>query len=187
MESSKNIEVGNYLLLEMTSMKTKLESLIEAALEEYLNEAMDSKASYERMKELEKGHQTDFWILEKVGPEVYQEILNLRDESKDYSDFFDKVGPGRYDSSVGFYKPTNRFGMRPEMVRAIYDKKIGALPIDELMKLKEEWEQLKDRFEKVDATNETDRVYGRKRTDVVDTRTGEVVSSTTDRPGSLGS
>lgn len=171
----------------MINKNEKIKLIIETVLEEYLNEMMDSKTAYERMKELEHGHQTDFWILEKVGPEVYQEILDLREKSEDYSDFFDKVGPGKYDSSIGLYKPTNRFGMRPEMVRAIYDKKIGALPVDKLMKLKEEWEQLKDRFEKVDASNETDRVYGRKRTDVIDTRTGKIVSSTTDRPGSLGS
>ena len=84
------------------------------------------------------------------------------------------------------YKRTNKFGMRAEMVYGFYHKKYGSEPADKLMKLKEEHDELKDRFKTVDATSEADMVYGRKRKHVIDTLTGEVVGGGTDRPGSLG-
>lgn len=173
----------------MKITKTQLKALIKEAVGQQLSlvfdKPKDSKKAYERLKELER-FRSDFWVLEKLGPEVYQEILDLRDESKDYPEFFKKVGPGDYDRGRGRYIPNNKFGMRPEMAKAFWDLKMGSEPLDDLKRLKDEWEKLKSRFKTVNATSQADAVYGRKRTNIVDTETGEVVSSTTDRRGSLG-
>lgn len=176
----------------MTLNKEKLKILIEQIVEDQLSLDFDKedenpKVAYERFLELKDKHSTDFWILDKIGPEAFKEILDLRDEAEDYSDFFKKVGPGEYDRGRGMYKRTNKFGMRPEMVRGFYDKKYGSESADKLQKLKKEYDKLKDRFKTVGATDQTDMMYGRKRTNVIDTVTGQVMSSTTDRKGSLGS
>lgn len=174
----------------MRIAKSELKALIKEAVGKQLSLAFDkpkgSKDAYKRLKELEKKHRTDFWVLEKIGPKLYEEIRELREQSDDYSDFFKKVGPGDYDRSRGQHVPNNKFGMRPEMVRGFYDGVYGSEPADKLSKLKDEYEELKNRFKVVDATNQTDRVYGRKRKNIIDTETGKVISSTTDRPGSLG-
>ena len=173
----------------MTLNKEKLKVLIEQIVEDQLSldfDKKDSKEAYKRYKELKEKHGTDFWILDKIGPEAFEEILELRDSAEDYPDFFKKVGPGDYNRSKGMYKRTNKFGMRAEMVYGFFHKKYGSEPVDKLLKLKEEFDELKDRFKTVDATSHADHVYGRRRRNVIDTHTGEIVDGGTDREGSLG-
>lgn len=169
----------------MKITKTQLRDMIREAVRETLNEVTSAEV-YERYKELKKEHERDFWIIEKAGAEVLEELMAIRDAAEDYSDFYKKVGPGVYDRSTGFHKRNNKFGLQAWDVKALWDKKTGGKPISELIKLKKEFDKLKDRFKHVSASSKTDMVYGRRRTNVIDTETGEVVSSSTDREGSLG-
>lgn len=179
----------------MKITKSQLKKLIREAVKEQLNEVSeDAQVAFERFLELKK-FSDDFRLLARVGPEVVQEILDIRDVSKDYSEFFKQVGPGPYDHTQGRSVPNNKFGMRPEKVKAFweggesgstYPNKLGSLPISKLMSMMKEFDKLKKRFVYKSTTSHADAVYGRRRTSVIDTETGKTMSSTTDRKGSLG-
>jgi len=170
----------------MRITKPQLETLINEAVRTTLSE-MGSPEAYKRFKELKKMHAQDFRVLAKVGPEGLSELQSIRDSSKDYNEFVEKVGPGRYNSGTGRHEPSNKFALQYDIARGLWDNKIASEPVEALIKLKSEWDSLKDRFQNKGGSTATDNVYGRRRTNVVDTETDDVVGSFADREGSLGS
>ena len=146
----------------------------------------DPKSLYERMLELKKSHGTHFNYIERLGKDVYDDLINLlttmhaEDSSYDgYGKFLDTVRVAPYRlQPAGAYRMW--FGSQIP----------GATPSPQdaldAMDLFEEYQSLKDQFETVDGTDQTDRVYGRKRSNVIHKPTGTRVKSSTDRKGSLG-
>jgi len=174
----------------MKITKSQLKQLIREAVREHLREgttSSESQVAFDRLNDLKDRYELDFWILDKGGADILQQVYDLRDASKDYSDFYHKVGPGKYNSTKGSHDRTNRIGLSAERVKTLWSNRSASTSVQELQKLKQEFDQLKGRFISQKASSKADSVYGRKRTNMVDTQTGEVVSSKTDREGSLGS
>jgi len=171
----------------MKITKSQLKALVRESVRRQLSESTSPKEAYLRLKELRKNHARDFSMLDRAGLEGLQELMDIRDGSSDYSEYFKKIGPGPYNDRTGRHERSNKFNLRPEDVYALWHKQTGTAAVEEIAKLKREFDVLKDRFKTVGATSTTDGMYGRKRFNVVDTETGDVVASFTDREGSLGS
>ena len=140
----------------------------------------DPQGLYDRYQELDGVSRR---MLVKLGEDVYNELLDLlnqvRDEGGTYKEFFPRATAAP-------------FKLRPAMAYRVFHpddpgRGIEVLPWDEAQAEAQEYEDLKAQFETQDATDQVDRVYGRRRTKVVHKPTGTTVSNNTDRKGSLGS
>ncbi len=160
-----------------------------------LTEAVEPQKLYDRMQELHNKYGTLWFALESVGPKAkwgrklsdddYEEMLAARNE------YFEEQGPVGYsdfffDSRVSGNDPKKR-KMNPMHLKThVYEK---GFPLEEIKAAWEEYSELKPKFKTFDATDMTDSMYGRKRRNIAyihDDGTEEVISSTTDRAGSLG-
>ena len=177
-------EVGKLILQKVRPMKPiHLKQLVEQMVRKVLTESSDSKEAFKRFRELKNKHKALFYIIEKADLEFVKKVLEEKEESEDYSEFFKRVGPGERNHRTGYMERTNAYGLQPWHTRMFWDLDMG---IDEIADLFEEYKNLDERFEYKDGTTTADGMYGRSRTIVVDKLTGEKVASFTDREGSLG-
>ena len=156
----------------------------------------DPAEMYARMKALYNKYASDWSQIKSLGffpsarleDDAWERLLSLRDDSKDYGKFFNAVGTS-FNRMTGRHEVNNEFGIRhSSYIRSLFDKKTG-YPLEELRQAYEEYEKLRPRFKSTVGTSQSDRAYGRKRTKVVfirDDGTEEVISSSTNRKGSLG-
>ena len=155
----------------------------------------DPRAMYDRMVSLEKKYRSDWGLLKSIDyssqayldDDAWERLLSLRDSTDSYGDFFNAVSR-RFNRSTGRHEKTNEFYLMPSQAHAIFNNTNG-YPLAELKKAYEEFKKLKPRFRSSDATDMTDNVYGRRRTNVVfvhDDGSEEVISSRVNRRGSLG-
>jgi len=153
----------------MKISKKQIRTLVREAVRVQLDEIYGI-SQYERMLELKHQYEDDIKVLDKIGPELYQKIIDFREQASDFNEFKRLVR-----------------GMPVHMAKKFWDRQMGKVSTERLVELRDEWEELKDRFKEIDATTEADRAYGRKRTKIIDTETGEVIGTETDKRGSLGS
>lgn len=122
--------------------------------------------------------------LVKLGEDVYNELLDTVDQMRaedpaGYKAFFSKVTAAPFN-----LRPPTAYGLfHPDDP----GRGMKALPWDEALAQFQEHEDLHAQFETQDATDMTDRMYGRRRTKVVHKPTGKTVSTGVNRKGSLGS
>ena len=150
---------------------------------------------YDRMVFLRNEHIGEFQLLDKLGDAGYKEVISIRNDivSREdledydkYRELYRQIGPAQYNISTGGHDPTNKYGLFAQTVRNLFDDRHKEKSLDELMKLKSEHYHLSGQFETVDASDGSDSAYGRKRTNIIHKSTGDVVSSTIDSKGSLG-
>jgi hypothetical protein len=176
--------------------------------EEYsllLSEKVDlSKSSdpSEMWKELQalRGNR-DIDLLEKLGPDKYTSLLALRDQySSDpngYNEFYKLVVlPGSHLAQYKFDPETNKmttvspprndYMLFGNVAKAVFDGRTGVVPAQTAAGLKTRRDELDSQFERSDATDRADSMYGRKRHKVIHTPTGTVVAGGVNRQGSLG-
>ncbi len=146
-----------------------------------LNEQASPAELYDRLLYLRNEHQGEFALLDRLGEERYGEVIQIRadldasptgDDYSDYKEFFGRV--------------KQQYSLFPNVVRNLWDERHETPDIEALKTLKAEHDELSSQFESRSATNTTDSMYGRKRTEVVHTPSGEVVNTGVDRKGSLG-
>ena len=135
-----------------------------------------SKDAYSRLKELRKEYNRDFYHLKFISQDEYQEIYDLLKTSE--------KNRNSYDS---FLEKVRKIIQPGAAYSAFFENKGFNLPYDEIIRLMKEHDSLSQRFVTKNVSDETDRAYGRKRFQVVDKETNEVVDEFTDRKGSLGS
>ena len=156
-----------------------------------LHEAADPQALYDEMNSLFSQYGPYLGKIEDLGAEKYEKLVSLRDSAKDYNEFFFAVKAPSWSSSrnretgTHYDKPTE-FNLSPNLAHWFYNLKSDHPAFREIESAGKRHAELKAMFKNVKGSTEGDHVYGRKRTNVVHTPTGEVVSSTTDRQGSLG-
>ena len=170
-------------------------------LSEKVDLAMASDPS-EMWKELQalRGNK-DIGLLEKLGPDKYANLLALRDQySSDpsgYGKFYELVSiPGSHKTQFKFDPETNKMTtIRPEdndymlfgnVAKAVFDRRAGVTSAQEVSDLMARRDELAGQFERSDATDRADSMYGRRRHQVVHTPTGTVVAGGVNRQGSLG-
>ena len=130
--------------------------------------------------------------------EQYEKLLALRDSMPNYSEFASAVTM-KYDRSIGRYVSNNEFDLNTQDARSLHGyqtidsegkrsvNRMGGNPLADVKSAWEEYEDLSPQFEMVNASSETDARYGRRRKNVIYILTGEVISTSTNRKGSLGS
>lgn len=153
----------------MKVTKKQIKTIVREAVRRQLDEVYGI-SEYERMLQLKSLYEDDFIILDRVGPELYRKIYDYREQAADFDEFKKLVA-----------------GMPARIAKDFWEWDLGKVNVELLEEFKREFEELKTRFSEEDATTEADRVYGRKRTKVVDNQTGEIVGTMTNRRGSLGS
>lgn len=176
--------------------------------EEYsllLSEKVDlSKSSdpSEMWKELQalRGNR-DIDLLEKLGPDKYTSLLALRDQyvsdPSGYDGFYDLVAmPGSHLTKFKFDPGTgkmitvgpegNDYMLFGNVAKAVFDRRTGVSSASEVSDLMARRDELDGQFERSDATDRADSMYGRKRHKVIHTPTGTVVAGGVNRQGSLG-
>ena len=145
----------------------------------------DPKKLYERMLELSDEVGPVSQMIERMGEEVYIQLMDLLEgqieKDSSYSGYGEFLAQARL-------KP---FLLQPSAAYQLFfgNSRDGSPKIirpEDIQRELKEYEDLKSQFETKDGTDQTDRVYGRKRRNVVHIPTGKVVKSSTDRKGSLG-
>ena len=156
----------------MRITETKLRSLIREAIT-----GSDPQSLYDRKLELDQQFGSYVSLLSRIGEEDYQVIYDMREQM-----FADDDS---YDGYAKFQPRTKQeFGVFASLAYKMwYD---GMPEPDELFKAAKEHEDLSKQFKSVDGTSQVDRVYGRKRSNIVHIPTNTVINSSTDRKGSLG-
>jgi len=156
----------------MRITEAKLRSLIREAIT-----GSDPQSLYDRKLELDKQFGSYVSLLSRIGEEDYQVIYDMREQM-----FADDDS---YDGYAKFQPRTKQeFGVFASLAYKMwYD---GMPEPDELFKAAKEHEDLSKQFKSVDGTSQVDRVYGRKRSNIVHIPTNTVINSSTDRKGSLG-
>ena len=146
-----------------------------------LNEQSSPTELYDRLVYLRNEHQGEFALLDRLGEERYSEVIQIRadieasptgDDYNDYKEFFGRV--------------KQQYNLFPNVVRNLWDERHETPDIEALKTLKAEHDDLSSQFESRSASNTSDFMYGRKRTEVVHAPTGAVVNTGVDRKGSLG-
>lgn len=154
-----------------------------------LMEAMsssDPQDLYNRYLELGGNSISSQRRLVKLGEDVYNELLDTLNQIR-------AEDPTREGYKKFFAKVTvPPFRLLPATAFALFHpddvgRGMEALPWDEALAESQEHEDLQAQFETQDATDMTDRMYGRRRTIVVHKPTGTTVSNGVNRKGSLGS
>jgi len=190
----------------MKITKTQLRNIIKEEINRVLSEeGLDPNAKYERLMQITKTYNLDWHLLKsipfgrgKLEDEQYERLLALRDSTPDYYEFQSAVGTD-YDRRTGRHVSNNEFSLSAEDARAIHGRvsmdsegnrsvnRMGGNPLADVKSAWEEYEDLSPQFETVNASSETDARYGRRRKNVIYIPTGEVIKSSTNRKGSLGS
>ena len=164
--------------------KRKLEQIIKEELS-LLSEQSSPSELYDRLVYLRSEHQGEFALLDKLGEKGYDEVTKLRNEKKSKAK---KGGLKPYDAYREFFDIVKEkySSLFPRAIRNLWDERHETPPIKDLKNLKAEHDDLSSQFKLRGATSTTDSMYGRKRTEVVHTPSGEVVNTGVDRKGSLG-
>ena len=156
----------------MRVTEKKLRQLIREAIS-----GSDPQSLYDRKLEIEKQYGSYVLLLSRIGEEDYKAIYDMREQMYEA------------DSSRSGYAKFQPQTKREYSVFASLAYKMwydGMPQPEELFKVAAEHEGLAKQFKTVDGTSQVDRVYGRKRTDVLHVPTNTKVKSSTDRKGSLG-
>lgn len=174
----------------MRITKKTLRNLIREAVRKQLFESDEEpKLAFLRMKELGDEYELEFYLIDVLGPELFEELIDILNDSDSFEDFYKKVGSNKRDPKSFKVISGNKFNLQPGVAKDLYYNVYGAggaESAEEILNLKKEYDKLRKRFKVVDASNEADRAYGRSTKNVVDTKTGKIVSITTNRNGSLG-
>tara|TARA_R100000900_G_scaffold110717_1_gene86060 strand:- start:149 stop:718 length:570 start_codon:yes stop_codon:yes gene_type:complete len=189
----------------MKITKTQLKQIIKEEISRVLSEELDPLAKYERLIKLNKTYNSDWHLLKSIplgrgqlDDDQYERLLVLRDSTPDYYEFSSAVGTD-YDRSTGRHTSNNEFGLSASTARGIHGNptrdsegrdsliRTGGNPVADVKSAWEEYEELSQQFETVNASDATDARYGRRRKNVIYIPTGEVIKSSTNRKGSLGS
>jgi hypothetical protein len=149
------------------------EELTNSSVKKVIKES-SSKSDYLRFKEL-RTRAEDFYYLKKISSQHYDDIRKLKDKHKHSGDY------------SSFFWDMQQYGLQASLVKAIFEGHRFVLPADETTNLMKEYDVLNQRFVSKNVTDETDRAYGRKRFQITDKETNEIVDEFTDRKGSLGS
>lgn len=145
----------------------------------------EPQALYDRLKELEGEYSSHFYLLDRLGEEVYSGAMNLlqdmHQEDKSYNNY------GNFLAIVR-KKP---YGIQPSSAHKLWFGPSGrggplVIKLQDMSQEVKEYKDLKGQFKSVNATSQSDAVYGRKRTNIIHEPTGTVINSSTDRKGSLG-
>jgi len=168
----------------MKITKRQLKRIIKEAIS-----GNDPQSLYDRKMELEKDHSSHFYYIRTLGEKTYTGLIDLLSKMNTEDDSYNNYGnflkivrtpPYNVDPSAAY-----KMWFGTQRVGASHGPQ--ARQISDIMDDFDEYEAIRDQFENVSGTNQTDRVYGRKRTNIVHKPTGTVVKSSTDRKGSLGS
>ena len=176
------------------------EVLVRKIIREALTTKGDPRKLYDEMVTLRKENGSFFGLL-GMGPwrnkkkslsrEQYEKLVQLRDTADNYNDFFFAVkapswSSGRHPETGTHYSPPTEFNLQPAAAHKLYNA--DSLPkYEEVEKAAKRFEELEPLFQRVNGTTEEDHMYGRKREDVIFVPTGDRVTSSVDRKGSLGS
>ena len=143
----------------------------------------------------------DLSLYEKLGPEKYQSIVPIAREYRmmklreAYGRFFRLVGRAPeqgvdYDAASGQMKPryawSNEYNLLPAQVRSLFDGDTGNLDPSQASKMVARKKELMPLFKKVDATDGSDSMYGRRRHAIIHIETGKQVDGGVNKQGSLG-
>lgn len=153
-------------------------------LRQIIKEALESSGPaelYDRLVYLRNEHQGEFELLARVGEDGFKEVIQIRDEI-----LADPNLEGYEGYKAFFRRVKQQYNLFPETVRNLYDERYGGTDVEELKMLKAEHDDLNGQFRAESGTTAADSRYGRRRTQVVHTPSGEVVRSSTNRKGSLG-
>lgn len=137
----------------------------------------EPQALYDRMLELRDQYGSHFQYLRRLG-DKYNELIDLRNEMYNQDNSYDNYGV--FLSKVRI-KP---FSIFPSSAYKLWFD--GVPTFEEVSSAIGEYEDLKGQFKEVNASDEADARYGRKRRNVVHEPSGIVVSSSLNRKGSLG-
>ena len=190
----------------MKITKAQLKQIIKEEVERAMrDDDQDPLAKYERLIELNKTYNTDWHLLKSIplgrgrlDDEQYERLLALKASMPNYSEFSSAVGTD-YDRSTGRHVYNNEFGLSADQARSIHGmpqmdsegrrsvRNTGGNPLADVKSAWEEYTELSQQFETVNASDESDARYGRRRENVIYIPTGEVIKSSTNRRGSLGS
>lgn len=146
-------------------------------LKKIIKEEVESAAAYKRWKEMSAIH-TSSPDHKMARMAMYNYFNN------DLPKLFDlkSSAPGYYD----FFNQVKRSGLNyPASSISDFYNSSFTTP-EELQVAAKEFEELQDRFEETEVSDQTDAMYGRKSYQVVDKKSGEVVDRYKDRRGSLG-
>ena len=195
-EVARDEEIENLHPLDVDGDGKLTISELRKMISEQADAAQDSPSDlYDRLLFLRNEHGGEFSLFERLGEDGYREVISIRDEIladpnlsgyDGYKEFFNRVGPPAYNRMTGGRDQTNEFGLFPQTVRELYDERYGKVSIEDIIRLKSEHDELLGKFKTQDGTNIEDSVYGRKRSDIVHIDSGEIVNTSTDRKGSLG-
>jgi len=167
----------------MKITKAQLKQIIKEELSSVLDEEdSNPQALYSRMLELEKQYGAHFSYFAKLGADGYSALINLRNEMHDPNDdaSTNRAGYDTFQETISG-RPYN---ISPSGAYSLwYD---GVPSVEEVSSAFDEHRELKNQFKTGGGSDQTDAVYGRKRQNVTHTNTGTVVSSLTNRKGSLG-
>ena len=167
----------------MKITKAQLKQIIKEELSSVLDEEdSNPQALYSRMLELEKQYGAHFSYFAKLGADGYSALINLRNEMHDPNDdaITNRAGYDNFQKMIRG-RPYNIF---PAGAYRLWYH--GVPSVEEVSSAFSEHRELKNQFSTANASDEADVVYGRKRKNVTHTNTGTVVSSLTNRKGSLG-
>ena len=164
-----------------------------------LTKSTDPKEMWKELQALKSNR--DIGLLDKLGPDKYSNLQALRDQyasdPSGYTGFYSLVAiPGSHETRFKFDPETNKMTtIRPEgndymlfgnVAREVFDGRAGVAPASEVLAHKARRDELDGQFERSDATDTADSMYGRRRHQVIHTPTGTVVAGGVDRQGSLG-
>jgi len=139
----------------MNPKNLNVKVLIGSLIEKTLYEELNPKLSFEKMLDMKRKYNEDFWILDTLGKEMYQKILDYREQAEDLDEYRKMVSGMPYTMAVHFWS-----------------RKLGGLSSEELSNLKREYETLEKRFRVEDDTDIESKVYGKNSKKVFDTLTG---------------
>jgi len=164
----------------MKITREQLRRLIKEELS-LLSEQASPAELYDRLVYLRNEHQGEFELLARVGEDGFREVIQARDEI-----LADPNLEGYEGYKAFFRRVKQQYNLFPETVRNLYDERYGGTDVEELKMLKAEYDDLYGQFRAESGTTAADSRYGRRRTQVVHTPTGEVVNTGVNRKGSLG-
>lgn len=162
--------------------------ITEASLRRIIAEAItgsDPQSLYDRYQELKSELGLHFDLLSRLGDDMYTELMDMLSSMHEQNSSYD--GYRKFQPAVK-EKPYNIFAQSAHKLWFGPGGRGGPLifPLADISRDYKEYSDLKGQFKSVNATDQTDAVYGRKRTNIVHEPTGTVVKSSTDRKGSLG-
>ena len=185
----------------MKITENRLRSIVRSVLSEQvdLSKPGDAKELYDELLSLRSNRDLD--LFSKLGPDKYASLLALRDQyasdPSGYGGFFKLTTvPGQHLTKMSWDPVTNKMAhtrpegndymLLPAAAHSVFNRRSGVTSASEIPSMISRRDELEAQFERSDATDTADAMYGRKRHQVIHKPTGTIVSGGVNRQGSLG-